>query len=405
MRWVISALIAALGLFTFMPGVAFAHEATLTGSATCKAADGSWSINWTLSITNSDGAVVTHFGDPDTGAPAFIEIVDGIAGNDLVADDFDDIPINGDGSASATTDYGPTDNPTGPIFAHGTVRWGNEVPDFIYGFNSNSISIPDLCEEPPDCDDPEYAAQNPEECNPPCEGEEVCEVLVCVDGEILPFPEDQEPPSTDDCDVITICSDGELVTGTEFDLADLPRTDDCDEEVCAFDPDLDADDPDCAPPPAIAQGCVDTDGDGQGDEIQLFPEGNPPAGAIMSADGDACTPVTLPQPPVQEVQAVTTISEVLPVALPASGQGFGSDNGIAQSTWIAALAAALVATGSLSLLTARRRTADVVVAPAAPARTARTTALNESGSGWLLAVAAGIIGLAALRTRGRNKRR
>lgn len=285
MKLVIGALLAITGALFMLPGIASATEVDLDKNVSCLSEDGSWSVTWTATNTDSDLEMTIY-------VSYILENFDPVS--------FTPTTVAPGASATAISHFGPGLTSATLIVE---ASWGDEID----GSGLEADQPTELCSPP----DP------------------------CLDG---------------DC-VITICSNGELVTGTERELANLPRTDDCGEDPCPFNPNIAATDSACAPPPEFGQVCVDTDGDGKGDEFQVFRIGNLPAGAIMSADGDACNPVTLPEEP--QVQEVLAVAEVLPVALPAAGSG-----GTATTTGFAGLAGlALVLLGGSGVvaLAARRR--------------------------------------------------
>jgi hypothetical protein len=169
---------------------------------------------------------------------------------------------------------------------------------------------------PDPCDDPEP----PAECDPIIE--------VCVNGEILEFPESQAPEDTGDCE-ITICIDGQFVTVPSGTAA----TNDCD-------------------PVRL---CVD----GQSITVTEY------AAQFLDGDPGSCTPSEEPPPttteeepapeePIEEVQGV--VQEVAPTeevaALPAAGYGDTSSSNL---LWIAILGTMLTGLSGTTVMLLRQR--------------------------------------------------
>jgi hypothetical protein len=177
----------------------------------------------------------------------------------------------------------------------------------------------------PNCENSEaYAEEHPDECNPE----------VCRFNPQLPA---NDPNCKDPCANLTAANPN----------CRPP------EEPCPYNKNLAKDDSRCVPPPDYAQVCVDTNGDGMGDTYKVYEVGKPPAGAITTAVGDACTPLRLPPPP--QIQQVQAVAEVLPVALPASGSGGNADSSQSGLNGLASLAIALIGLGSGAALLARRQ--------------------------------------------------
>ena len=72
-----------------------------------------------------------------------------------------------------------------------------------------------------DCDDPEFAAENPE-CDPET-------LTLCIDGDIVSVEDTEELSDTGNCDPVRLCVDGESVTLTEF---EADQIDDADPGSC-----------------------------------------------------------------------------------------------------------------------------------------------------------------------------
>ena len=167
---------------------------------------------------------------------------------------------------------------------------------------------PDPCEEPEancepvlDCDDPEYAEQNPEECS--------ATLQLCIDGDIVTVAESDALTGTGDCDAVRLCVDNESVIASEFDAENDPDLQDADPGSCP---------PTESPPPE---------------------EEEPPVEEELPAVEEA---------PVEEVLAV--VEEV--AALPSAGYGdAGSGSSFA---WAMVLAAGLVSLGGASVVAVRR---------------------------------------------------
>jgi hypothetical protein len=295
MRWAIGAIAAAFCATVLLPGVASAHEADLTGEATCRAFDGSWSINWTLTTTNTpsnrelDGFDDTGF---DTGSndttesvdQGTINVIDGNVAPDLTLGDFglaNNDGIVGNGSADATTDYAGSDTPNATIYAEGRVQWtptsgGNNSQTAVeQNVRSNDVESPGFCI-----------------------------VTICEDGNPGVEAPVNEAADTGDCDPVRVCVDGQNFLVTEFEQAEE---------------DLDT-------------------GDCPG-----FEETPPPPTTTTIT-----TTTTLP--PAAPVEPA---AEVLPAALPATGMGPGETS--SGFSWGAAAAVVLLGLGGGTALLARRR--------------------------------------------------
>lgn len=134
------------------------------------------------------------------------------------------------------------------------------------------------CYPPLECGDEGYEPNPADECDPIIE--------VCVNGQFVSFPTSQAPEGTADCGRVLVCSEGQYVEVSEFTAPQVFDTRDCNPV------DKDCTTPVCAP---MVEYCVDTDGNGVGDTIVVQPEGAQlPAGAITTANGHWCIPVTLP---------------------------------------------------------------------------------------------------------------
>jgi hypothetical protein len=279
-------------------GVASAHEAGLTGEASCRAFDGSWSINWTLTTTNTpanrelDGFDDTGFdtGPNDTTESVdngTIDVVDGGVAPSLTLGDFglaNNAGIEGNGSADATTEYAGTDTPNPVIFAEGRVQWtptsggSNSQTTVEQNVRSNHVESPGFCI-----------------------------VTICEDGERGVERPVNEAVDTGDCDFVRVCIEGHSQAVTEFDLEEQSL----EEGTCE--------------PPLI-----------------------PPAPPVTP-------PVTTTAPALPPAAPVEPEAEVLPVALPATGMGRGEASGGIR--WDAAAAGLLLGIGGAAIVLARHRTA------------------------------------------------
>lgn len=117
-------------------------SASINGIASCREADGSFTIDWTFTAKWTFGmtAVVYNDGQPDV--PGFDVIggppTSGPTGNIFLGS------YTGDGQWFAETSYGPDDEPTFPIRAIGTVNWddGTYVQESVA---ASHILAPDDC--------------------------------------------------------------------------------------------------------------------------------------------------------------------------------------------------------------------------------------------------------------------
>lgn len=297
MRWAIGAIAAVLGALVMLPGVASAHDAGLTGEASCRAFDGSWSITWTLATTNTpsnrelDGFDDTGFdtsGSNDTTESVdngTINVIDGNVAPDLTLGDFglaNNDGIVGNGSADATTNYAGSDTPNALIYAQGRVQW---TP--TSGGNNNQTTV----------------EQNVQSNNVQSPG--FCIVTVCENGNRGVERPVNEAVDTGDCDFVRVCVEGHNIGVTEFEQQEKDlQTGPCEPGVT----------PPTAPPPTT-------------------------------------TITTTTLPPAAPVEQVAE-AEVLPAALPSTGMGPGETS--ASFGWGAAAAMVLLGLGSVTALLARR---------------------------------------------------
>jgi hypothetical protein len=293
---------AVLTAMLVLPGIASAHEATLTGKASeCRDAEGAFTIDWTLTSEAPSNRELDGFDDsgydPGQGGGSesvdqgTIDVVDGGVAPNLTLGDFgiNADGIHGNGSANAQTAYDGSLEPNETIYAQGRVQWTSTSGTSTFAeqnVRSNDIARPDYCRE---------------------------DFNICVDGGFTEgdYPVNEAPPTgTNDCDPVRICDDGQSMTVTEY--------------VANNNPDLQDADP---------GSCV--------------PSENPPPPPPTTEEE--------PEEPVEEVEEA--VAEVSPVveevaALPAAGYGTTDGSGIA---WAAILGLALIGIGGgATVLIARR---------------------------------------------------
>ena len=214
LRWALGVVAALLAATMFLPGLASAHDGTLNGDPSCKDAGGSWTVTWTVETTFVD--------ETDYLVDLTVDVNDGGVADDLDLGDFEASLQNlDDTSGTATTTYGPSDDPHSSELGANDVDefTGNiEYIEFASGFTngdwnygvSNIITQPDYCIE-----------------------------SACVAGDFVDQPVNLQ--ETNDCDPVRICLDGESMTVTEFDAEKL------DAEKGSCTP---GDDP---PPPSVTE--------------------------------------------------------------------------------------------------------------------------------------------------------
>jgi hypothetical protein len=193
-KWAVGAVAAVVTALFVLPGIASAHEVSVSGEASCRDAGGVWSVDWTIETTIVE--------DDDRVVDLDFDINDGGVAPSLGLGDFDpSLQDFGETSGSATTTYGPGDDP------HTSEHGANNVDEFtanveyiewadgydpggpLYGV-SNIVTQPGYCIE-----------------------------STCVDGDNVDVPVN-ELVNTGDCGFINVCIggvNGEVERISEFD--------------------------------------------------------------------------------------------------------------------------------------------------------------------------------------------
>jgi hypothetical protein len=310
-KWALGAIVAILSVLYVLPGIAFAHDASLSGTAP-ECTDGSFDVTWTLVLGTAGADNYPAYTTPSDSTEEGVGADPGLpldSGGERI---FTDPLNNGDNTYTDTStfDSPPAGN---QVTASGTVYWQDlqalEVSATVNTPTQACSCAEGQVGEPPECQDPtcENGGIDP--------GSDQCHTFtqICVNGDVVTVRDDSQQTDTGNCGSVRLCLDnGQSATVTE----------------------------------AEAEGLLD-DGATRG---SCTPTENPPPPTPTP-------PTVTPPPPVQEVQE--TVAEVSPavdevVALPSAGYG-STSNGSFSSTWAAILAMGLFGVGGATAVLARHR--------------------------------------------------
>jgi hypothetical protein len=310
-KWALGAIIGILSVLYVLPGLAFAHDASLSGTAP-DCTDGPFDVTWMLVLGTAGAENYPAYTTPSDSTVEGVGADTGLpldSGGERI---FTDPLNNGDNTYTDTStfDSPPAGN---QVTASGEVYWQDLQASTV----SATVNTPTLA-----CSCPEGQVGEPPECqDPTCEnggidpGSDQCHTFtqICVNGDLVTVRDDSQQTSTGNCDPVRLCLDnGQSATVTEYDAETL-LDDGATKGSCT---------PTENPPP---------------------PTPTPPT-------------VIVEEKPPEEV-AVADVSPAVEevAALPSAGYGTASSGTGVSWTAGLALALALVGLGSSAALVARRK--------------------------------------------------